>query len=107
MNQEVIVKTLTDKIEQQDRTIADLHAAIEKVRQTSVEAMLGQLRLRGALLLYIGQDADNFAKAIADNFGFDTASAVLNCLFVLDNAPVKPEVRDAIRFAANQGMNRW
>ena len=104
---DVVLETLTEKIQRQERFIAQLQADLEQARQASVDTMLGQLRLREAVLLYVGQDADNFAQQIAENFGSDVARAVSNSLFVLDNAPVPPEVRDAIRQATNHGMNRW
>ena len=104
---DVVLETLTEKIQRQERFIAQLQADLEQARQTSVDTMLGQLRLREAVLLYVGQDADNFAQQIAENFGSEVARAVSNSLFVLDNAPVPPEVRDAIRQATNHGMNRW
>lgn len=103
----VVLETLTEKIQRQERFIAQLQADLEQARQVSVDRMLGQLRLREAVLLYVGQDADNFAQQIAKNFGNDVARTVGNSLFVLDNAPVPPEAREAIRKAANHGMNRW
>lgn len=104
---EVVLETLTEKIQRQERFIAQLQAELQQARQASVDTMLGQLRLREAVLLYVGQDADNFAQQIAENFGSEVARAVSNSLFVLDNAPVPSEVRDAIRKATNRGMNRW
>lgn len=104
---DVVLETLTEKIQRQDRFIAQLQADLEQARQASVEMMLGQLRLREAVLLYVGHDADNFAQQIAENFGGDVARAVSNSLFVLDNAPVPSEAREAIRKATNHGMNRW
>ena len=104
---DVVLETLTEKIQRQDRFIAQLQADLEQARQASVDTMLGQLRLREAVLLYVGQDADNFAQQIAENFGGEVARAVASSLFVLDNAPVPPETREAIRKATNHGMNRW
>lgn len=104
---DVVLETLTEKIQRQDRFIAKLQADLEQARQASVETMLGQLRLREAVLLYVGHDADNFAQQIAENFGGDVARAVSNSLFVLDNAPMPSEAREAIRKATNHGMNRW
>lgn len=104
---DVVIETLTEKIQRQDRFIAELQAELQRARQASVDAMLGQLRLHEAVLLYVGQDVDNFAQQIAENFGSDVARAVSNSLFVLDNAPVPSEVREAIRKATNHGMNRW
>lgn len=104
---EVVVETLTEKIQRQERFIAQLQSDLEQARRASVTTMLGQLRLREAVLLYVGQDADNFAQQIAENFGGEVARAVSNSLFVLDNAPVPPETRKALRAACNHGMNRW
>jgi len=69
--------------------------------------MLRQLRLREAVLLYVGQDVDNFVQKITENFGSEVARSVLDSLFVLDNAPVPPEMREAIRKAINHGMSKW
>lgn len=104
---DVVLETLTEKIQRQEQFIAQLQADLEHARQASVDTMLGQLRLREAVLLYVGQDADNFAQQIAENFGADVARAVSSSLSVLDNAPVPPEAREAIRRATNRGMNRW
>ena len=104
---DVVLETLTEKIQRQERFIAQLQADLEQARRASVDTMLGQLRLREAVLLYVGQDADNFAQQLAENFGSDIARAVSNSMFVLDNAPVSSEAREAIRKASNRGMNRW
>ena len=104
---DVVLETLTEKIQRQERFIAQLQADLEQARQASVGTMLGQLRLRETVLLYVGQDADNFAQQIAENFGSEVARAVSSSVFVLDNAPVPPEAREAVRTACNRGMNRW
>ena len=104
---EVVLETLTEKIQRQQRFIAQLQSDLEQARQSSVDTMLGQLRLREAVLLYAGQDADNFAQQIAENFSSEVARAVSSSLFVLDNAPVPSEAREALRTATNHGMNRW
>jgi hypothetical protein len=104
---DAVLDVLTEKIQRQDRFIAELQAELLQARKYSVETMLGQLRLREAVLLYVGTDPDNFAKQIAQNFGGDVARAVGNSLFVLDNAPVSPAAIEAIRTAVNHGMDRW
>jgi hypothetical protein len=104
---EVVLETLTEKIQRQERFIAQLQTELQQARQASVDTMLGQLRLREAVLLYVGKDADNFTQQIAEIFGGDVARAVSHSLFVLDSAPVPSEVREAIRNATNHGMNRW
>ncbi|MBV5676216.1 hypothetical protein [Zoogloea sp.] len=108
MTLDAVVETaLVEKIQRQDRFIAELQAELQRARQASVDAMLGQLRLREAVLLYVGQDADNFAQQIAEKFGSEVARAVSASLFVLNNAPVPSSTRDALRTACNHGMSRW
>lgn len=105
---DVVLETATEKIQRQDRFIAQLQAELHLARQASVETMLGRLRLREAVLLYVGHDADKLIDDLDAEFhGHDAVRAVSNSLFVLDNAPVPPEVREAIRQATNRGMNRW
>lgn len=104
---DVVLETLTEKIQRQARFIKQLEADLEQALQTSVEKMLGQLRLREAVLLYVGQDLDHFNAQIAEKFGDEVAGAVSSSLFVLDRAPVPSETKEAIRKAANRGMNRW
>lgn len=104
---DAVLKTLTEKIHRQERFIAELQADLERARQASVGTMLGQFRLREAVLLYVGRDVDSFEQQIAENFGSDVARAVSNSLFVLDNAPVPTEAREVLRTATNHGMNRY
>lgn len=104
---DLVLEALTEKIQRQDCFIAYLQAELQRARQASVETMLGQLRLREAVLLYVGQDVEIFAQQIAENFGDEVARIVSADLFVLSNAPVSPEAREAIRTATNYGMNRW
>lgn len=104
---DVVLETLTEKIQRQDRFIAELQAELQQARQASVDTMLGQFRLREAVLLYVGQDPGDFGRQIVENFGSEVARAVSNSLFVLDNAPIPSEVRESLRKATNHGMNRW
>lgn len=107
MMNDVVLDTLTEKIQRQERLITKLQAELQRARETSVESFLGPLRLREAVLLYVGQDAAGFSKQIAQDFGSEIARAISNSLFVLDNAPISPEVREAFRKATNHGMSRW
>lgn len=103
----VALEALADKVRYQERRIEELDAALRAARQASIHEMLGQLRLREAVLLYVGLDVDAFAKQLTEAFGGEIARSVSNSLFVLDNAPVPSEAREAIREATNHGMNRW
>lgn len=101
------LEALAEKVRRQERHIEELDAALRTARQASVHEMLGQLRLREALLLYVGRDADVFMQQLGEAFGEDIARSVSSSLFVLDNAPLPREIREAIRGAADHGMNRW
>ena len=103
----IVEQALTEKIQRQQRFIDELQEELRQARSSSTESMLGQLRLREAVLLYVGQDVNNFMQQIAQAFGSEVASSVSASLFVLDNAPVPPDVRDTLRAACNHGMNRW
>lgn len=102
----VAEQVLTEKIQRQDQLIAQLQADLELAREASIERMLGQLRLRETVLMYVGKDAGGLRRQLAEAFGGDVARVVSNSLFVLDNAPVPSEVRESIRQATNHGMNR-
>lgn len=104
---DAFLNTLAEKIELQGQQIARLQAEVEIARKASVGQLLGQLRAREAILLYVGREAEAFAQDIAQVFGSDVANDVGNSLFVLDNAPIQTDVREAIRTAAKSGMNRW
>lgn len=106
-NKPVAETALVEKIQRLERFAAELQVELQRARQASVETVLGQLRLREAVLLYVGQDADSFAQQLAENFDSDVARAVLASLFVLDNAPVPAEACEALRIACNHGMSRW
>ncbi len=64
----VVEQALTEKIQRQDQFIAELQAELQRAREASVDAMLGQIRLREAVLLYVGRDANNFTEQIAQKF---------------------------------------
>jgi hypothetical protein len=103
----IVEQALTEKIQRQQRFIDELEEELRQARRSSVEMMLGELRLREAILLYVGQDANNFVQQIAQAFGSAVAGSVSASLFMLDNAPVPPDVRDALRAACHHGMSRW
>lgn len=105
---DVVIATLTARIQRQDHFIAELQGELQRAREASVERMLGQLRQREAVLLYVGHDVEKLIGDLDTEFrGHDAVRVVSNSLFVLDNAPVPSEMREAIRKAANHGMNRW
>ncbi len=64
-----------------------------------------RLRLHGIIPLHVGdQDCAELASELAENPSF---SRVADQVWMLSAAPVSPEVKDAIKTAANYGMSRW
>lgn len=99
-----VVAALTEKVERQDRFIKELQSELDQARNASVDTMLGQLRLRGAVLMYVGhQSVEGFERQIFEAFGAGIAGAVSTSLFVLDNAPLSPEARTMVRKAIQSG----
>lgn len=67
--------------------------------------MLRRMRMHGIIPLYVG---DQDCEALKSSFAVDPASSeAFEQVWFLDNAPVQQDVKDAVRKAANYGMNRW
>lgn len=101
------IAALAEKIQRQERWIEQLQAELHEARLAAAHTLLPWIRLREAVLLYIGQDPDNFAMQITENFSAEIAGTVSRNLFVLDRAPLPVAVRDAVRRAANHGSFTW
>ena len=48
---ETVLETLTEKIQRQERFIAQLQADLEQARRASVDTMLGRMRAAGVTLV--------------------------------------------------------
>ena len=103
----IVERTLTETVQRQERLIQQLTEELRQARNVSPRTLLGQLRLRETILLYVGNDGMKLTADLTECFGHDAMRDVSNYLFVLDNAPVSADVKDAIRKATNHGMNRW
>ncbi len=98
---------LTAQIRDQESELGWLKNRLNEALQASAESVIGQLRLREAVLLYVGNDLGKLEREIAKNYGSETAQAVLRHVFDLDRAPLTQEQRDAIRVAIDHGCCRW
>lgn len=103
----VIMESLTKRIQSLESENQYLAKALEESRAAAVGPMLGQLRLRGAILLLLGDDADMLRNYLGSTHGSEVERDVMNSLFSLANAPLAEPHRAAVRAAANGGMNRW
>lgn len=98
---------LAEKNQRLQMLVTELRYDLQKAREASITSMLGHLRLREAVLLYVGTDVDKFVSRLQCEFSQEVSAAVTSHLFVLDNAPVTMEQREALRVASNHGMDRW
>jgi hypothetical protein len=108
MIEEVTTTALVEKIQRLERFVAELQDELQRTRAATLEVMLGPLRLREAVLLYVGtQDADRFSEQLHREYGSEVANQVLHHLFVLNNAPLPEEQRESFRAVFDHGMSRW
>lgn len=92
---------------------ARLAFQIEENRQAAPSRyadLLRWMRKRAVIPLYVGDHADTLrAKEFVGDelISEDAAENAFKQVWFLDNAPVTQDVKDAIRKAANYGMNRF
>ncbi|MFB8831944.1 hypothetical protein ACE0DR_27735 [Azotobacter sp. CWF10] len=104
----VMESTLVEKIQHLEQFVMELQDELRRARAATLESMLGTLRLRETVLLYVGnQDKTQFCEQLHREFGSQVAFPVDLHLFVLNNAPLPEEQREALRAAFNHGMNKW
>lgn len=65
----VVETALIEKIQRLEQFVVQLRTELQRAREVSVDTMLGQLRLREAVLLYVGRDAKSFRQQIAGAYG--------------------------------------
>jgi hypothetical protein len=108
MNNEVVEHVLVEKIEHLENRVKYLESALRAAEAVTLEATLGPLRLRQAVLLYVGAGtSEEFCRKLAPDMGIEVARAASEHLFVLNNAPLPDAERDAFRVVFENGMNRW
>lgn len=98
---------LVQKIEELERTVSRMRTELHNARESSIHNMVGALRLREAVLLYVGSDVTTFVVQLEQEYGKDVASGIASNLFNLHTAPVSEYTRDAMSRAINHGMDRW
>lgn len=108
MIEEVTTTALVEKIQRLERFVAELQDELQRTRAATLEAMLGPLRMREAVLLYVGaEDAGRFSEQLHREYGSEVANQVLRHLFVLNNAPLSEGQRESLRVVFDNGMSRW
>jgi hypothetical protein len=103
-NPGAVINSLQRRIEQLE---AQLSAAREYNAQ-AVPSVVGdaikRLRLHGVILLQLGSTNAPMERELNENALLDAA---YRQVWMLDRAPVAQDVKEAIRTAANNGMDRW
>lgn len=91
-----------------ERLVAERQDEIQLTCAATLGALLGQLRLREVVLLYVGtEDAARFSERLHCEFGSEIADQALRHLFVLNNAPLPEGQRESLRAVFDHGMSRW
>lgn len=99
---------MAEKIERLERANATLQEELQRARSESLNAMLGPLRLKEIVLVYLGDESrGQITERMAKEYGSAVATETTRHLFVLGASPLSEEQRQAVRSAANHGMNRW
>ena len=88
--------------------MAELQGRLQQAQASAMGAMLGPLRLRSTVLLYLGkEDMASYSERLARDFGTDAMDTIAQHLFDLNNVPLAAEGKEALRAAMNYGMQRW
>jgi hypothetical protein len=100
-----VISALQARIEQ-------LEGQAERDRQWHADSLPGavrdtlkHLRAHGVILLYLGSDDPAEVRNRVSNY--PASREALDQAWPLATAPVANEVKDALRTAANNGMDRW
>ncbi|MYM92395.1 hypothetical protein [Duganella vulcania] len=102
---EGLINTLQARIKLLERQIENERQDRAAHRPMEIGEAVKRLRMHGVIPLHIGdQDRAKLAEELTANPLF---ADVVDQVWLLSAAPVRPEVKDAIKIAAEHGMNRW
>lgn len=104
----VAQQALAEKVATLERQGTALQDELERARATTLGAMLGPLRLRQIVLLYIGtEDTVQFVENLSRDFGSWAVNQAIRHLFVLNNAPGTNEQREQFRAMFDNGLTKF
>lgn len=102
------VDAMADKIAQLESQVAQLQSLLENERRATLGAMLGPLRAREIVLLYIGTgDSSGLVERLSRDFGPREVNEATRHLFVLNQAPCSDQKREEFRALFNNGMTKF
>jgi hypothetical protein len=102
---EGLINTLQAQINRLERQIESERQNRADDLPMEIAEAVKRLRMHGIIPLYIGdQDRAALTSELASNPLF---SHMVNQVWLLSAAPVTPAVKEAVKIAANHGMDRW
>lgn len=102
---EGLINTLQARIKLLERQIENERQYRAEDRPMEVGEAIKRLRMHGVIPLHIGdQDRGKLKEELATNPLF---ADVVDQVWLLSAAPVAQAVKDAIKIAADHGLNRW
>jgi hypothetical protein len=108
MSKEVVERVLVEKTQRLENQVKQLESALRAAEAVTLEATLGPLRLRQAILLYVGTGtADEFWRERAADMGVDVATVASQHPFILNNVPLPDANRDALRAVFSNDASPW
>lgn len=103
-NPGAVINVLQTRIEQLEGQLRAEREAQLQALPDAIESTIKRLRLYGVILLQLGPTDDALRS---EQHGNAALGAALGQSWMLDQAPVASEVKEAIRVAANNGISRW
>jgi len=104
---EITERVLTERISEQEKTIARLQEEIRTAEQRAADRVIRRLRLHGTILLHVSGDMEKYEGAVRSE-GLGRVGEDLICqTWNLESAPVSDEVKGVVRKACKNGMSKW
>lgn len=104
----VAEQAVAEKVEALERQVANLQAELARTRAMSLGGMLGPLRLRQIVLLYVGKEnASQLVETLSQDFKPSEVNQAIRHLWLLNNAPCTDEQREQFRAMFNNGMSKF
>lgn len=108
MKTAIAEEAVAEKVERLEREVATLLAELDRTRMATLASMLGPLRLREIVLLYVGEkDSARLVEDLSKDFGSWEVNQVIRHLFQLNHAPCSDDEREKFRAMFDHGMNKF
>ncbi len=99
-----IINILEAHIQQLDGEIRTERSNLTRKLAGLVGDTIKRLRLHGVILLQLGGASEQMRREQREDAALDAAHSQV---FILEQAPLSQDIKNAVRGAANNGLNRW